>query len=73
MNLIYCKEVIERINESDGQRRPIHYACWTYGMRDVFEELLKINVEQAPCQSDGASLLHYAVVGGDYEIVKKLL
>jgi hypothetical protein len=42
-------------------------------MRYVFEELLKINTEQAPCESDGASLVHYAVQGGDYEIVLKLL
>lgn len=72
LNLIYTKGVdLERVIKSSNKEygeeklRPIHIAC-REGMYIVFKELIKIGVST---KCERGSLLHYAVEGGDYEIV----
>lgn len=58
---------MDRVKEYNGQPlQPIHYACREERMYVVFKELMHMKVS-TDCVK--GNLLHYAVEGGDYEIV----
>jgi ankyrin repeat protein len=68
----YFKEelIIDLPNKYDAT--PLHYACY-YGSKDVIDLLLDLGANIKAVDSEGNSVLHYAVQSKSERVVKKLL